>query len=154
MPLHLAASNGAGLEVVKALLEAHPEAAQEADEVRGGAAWETVGLWMCLSERERVRACVDWYTRICTHIGFMVCGCVLVHAYTYESKCVWESVLVYLCVCVYVYKHNAYTTWVQRRVCCLRVCCVKDRLQHASVTRMHDAKTELYACVACLCMCV
>jgi len=48
MPLHLAASTGTGLEVVEALLEAHPEAAQAADEVRGGAAWEAVGLWMCV----------------------------------------------------------------------------------------------------------
>jgi len=36
--------------VVAALLEAHPEAAQVADEVRGRAAWETVGLWMCVRE--------------------------------------------------------------------------------------------------------
>ena len=92
MPLHLAARNGAGLEMVKALLEAHPEAAQAADEVRGGAAWETMGLWMCLSERERVSACVDLpihacthsLTCICTHIGFMGCGRVLVHLYKDE----------------------------------------------------------------------
>ena len=48
MPLHLAVRNGAGLEVVQVLLAAHLEAAQAAGEVRGGAAWETVGLWMCV----------------------------------------------------------------------------------------------------------
>jgi len=40
----LAVEDGAGLEVVAALLEEHPEAAQVADEVQGGAPWETVGL--------------------------------------------------------------------------------------------------------------
>jgi len=47
----LALRNEAGLEVVEALLEAHPEAAQAADEVRGGAARETMGLWMRVCER-------------------------------------------------------------------------------------------------------
>jgi len=48
LPLLSAVINGAGLEVVAALLDAHLEAAQVADEVQGGAAWETVGLWMCV----------------------------------------------------------------------------------------------------------
>jgi hypothetical protein len=135
MPLHLAATHGAGLEVVKALLEAHPEAAQEANEVRGGAAWETVGLWMCLSERERVSACVDWYTRICTHIGFMVCGCVLVHAYAYESKCVWESVLVYLCVCVCLQTQRLHN--VGAASCVLPVCMLCKRQAAACLSHAH-----------------
>jgi len=58
LPLHWAAIKGAGLEVVAALLQVHPQAAQVADKVKG-AAWETVGLWMCVWERERVSACVD-----------------------------------------------------------------------------------------------
>jgi len=65
------------------LLEANPEAAQGADKVRGGAAWETVGLWTCVCEREGGSVCVDWYTPICTHIGCMGCGCVLVPVYNY-----------------------------------------------------------------------
>jgi len=52
----LAVSNRAGLEVVAALLEVHLQAAQAADKVRGGATWKTVGLWMCVRERERVSA--------------------------------------------------------------------------------------------------
>jgi len=39
---------------------------------------------VCVRERERVSVCVDWYTPICTHIGFMACGCVLVRVYRYE----------------------------------------------------------------------
>jgi len=54
----LALRNEAGLEVVEALLEAHPEAAQAADEVRGGAAWETMGLWMRVCEREGAIECI------------------------------------------------------------------------------------------------
>jgi len=52
-------------------------------------------LNVCVGERKRVSACVDWYTPICTHIGFMGCGCVLVRVYKYESS-VYGSV--YLCV--------------------------------------------------------
>ena len=56
LPLRLAVENGAGLEVVAALLEVHLQAEQAADKVRGGATWKTVGLWMCVRERERVSA--------------------------------------------------------------------------------------------------
>jgi len=38
------ASEGAQLKMVAALLEAHPEAAQLADKVRGWEVWETEGL--------------------------------------------------------------------------------------------------------------
>ena len=36
LPLHLAAANKAGLDVVAALLEVHPEGAKVADKVREG----------------------------------------------------------------------------------------------------------------------
>jgi len=41
----------AGLEMMAALLQVHHQAAEVADEVRGGAEWETVGLWVCVCER-------------------------------------------------------------------------------------------------------
>ena len=36
LPLHLAVENEAGLQVVQALLQAHPDGAKVADKVRGG----------------------------------------------------------------------------------------------------------------------
>jgi len=44
--MHVMIGEGAGLEVFEALVEVHPESVQLPDEVREGAAWETVGLWM------------------------------------------------------------------------------------------------------------
>jgi len=103
LPLIWALVKEAGLQVVATLLEAHPEAAQVADEVRGGAAWETVGLWLCVWERDRESSCVDWYTPICTHIGCM--RCVLVRVYKYKWS-VYRSVGLCICMCIYVSVHT------------------------------------------------
>jgi len=48
LPLHWAAINGTELEVVAALLDEHPDAAEVADEVLGGGSLGEKGLWMCV----------------------------------------------------------------------------------------------------------
>jgi len=67
---------------------------------------------MCVCERERICACVDGYTPICTHIGCMGCGCVLMRVYKYESSVYrTECVCVFPCVCMYVYAHTYIKTY-------------------------------------------
>ena len=88
------------------LLEANPEAAQGADKVRGGAGWETVGLWVCVREEasECMRGLV--YSDMHTHrdYGMWVCAGAFVQI---QEKCVWKRVFVYLrvyaCICTHTY---------------------------------------------------
>ena len=44
---------------------------------------------------------MDWYTPICTHIGCIGCGCVLVRVYKDESS-VYARVCLCMCVCMCV----------------------------------------------------
>ena len=60
LPLHVAVKYRAGLEVVEALLQAHPHGATVADTVRGGSAGCGV-VWMCGEGRASVCICVHEY---------------------------------------------------------------------------------------------
>ena len=99
--------------MVAALLEAHPEAAQVADKVRGGAAWETVGLWMCVCEREEASACMRGlvYSDMHTHrvYGMWVCARACLRI---QEKCVWKSVFAYLCEYACICTHTYLLTFV------------------------------------------
>ena len=101
-------------------------------------------------EREREREQVKY---ACASV-FLHCVCIYVWVHTHLRASGGRTAGGLPGWCQHCTEGMKRATWVQRRVYCLCVCCVKDRLQHASVTRMHDANTELYARVACLCMCV
>jgi len=135
MPLHLAAMNGAGLEVVKALLEAHPEAAQEANEVRGGAAWETVGLWMCVSEgaSECMRRLV--YSNMHAHRvhGMRVRAGACVHIRV--QVCMGERACVFVCLCVCLQTQRLHN--VGAASCVLPACMLCKRQAATCVSHAH-----------------
>jgi len=96
LPLHWAASNEAGLEVVSVLLGVYPDAAGKTDKVRGGVSWvqcayerltsvrrnECVHAWIGIFRASRISNSQHPYA--CIHI--FIHACIHTDTYTHTHK--------------------------------------------------------------------